>query len=293
MAPTNSMRPGDEVGFWGPPSSTINWCETNYEVNYYIAEFWNTITNLGMIIPPIYGLLNCRKLGIEARYTFSFVMNLLVGIGSWMFHMTLTFEMQLLDEIPMMWCGSYIVYCLYSSRCSSRSSNQAKIVPIILSIILCLIGTILYLSNKNPIFFQTIFAVIVTSGVILSLHHNYKYYSSLGMKLSVAAVIFTLIGFICWNVDNLYCSQVTSIREKTFRSNQGLKYLSPITQLHGWWHLFAGFATYAQILSCIQQRLLFLNVKHSLETKWNLGVFIKIENSKKENSSLKSDLHKD
>ena len=136
MAPTNSMRPGDEVGFWGPPSSTINWCETNYEVNYYIAEFWNTITNLGMIIPPIYGLLNCRKLGIEARYTFSFIMNLLVGIGSWMFHMTLTFEMQLLDEIPMMWCGSYIVYCLYSSRCSSRSSNQAKIVPIILSIIL-------------------------------------------------------------------------------------------------------------------------------------------------------------
>ena len=107
MAPTVSMRPGDTIGFWGPPSSTINWCETNYEVTHYIAEFWNTITNLGFIIPPLFGLSNCRNLGIESRYAYSFILILLVGIGSWMFHMTLTFEMQLLDEIPMMWCGSY------------------------------------------------------------------------------------------------------------------------------------------------------------------------------------------
>ena len=76
MAPTNLLRTGDKIGFWGLPSSTINWCETNYEVNHYIAEFWNTITNLGMILPSIYGMLNCRQLNIEARYTYSFILKL-------------------------------------------------------------------------------------------------------------------------------------------------------------------------------------------------------------------------
>ena len=33
MPPTPPMRPGDVVGYWGSPSSTINWCETNYEVS--------------------------------------------------------------------------------------------------------------------------------------------------------------------------------------------------------------------------------------------------------------------
>ena len=287
MAPTNAIRPGDEIGFWGPPSSTINWCETNYEVSYYVAEFWNTITNLGMIIPPVYGLINCRKLVIEPRYTYSFILLLLVGIGSWMFHMTLRFEMQLLDEIPMMWCGSYIVYCLYQSRCS-KSTTQTKIIAILLWSN-CFIGTILYLSNKNPIFFQAIFGVIVTFGILLSLHYNYNYYSPLGMKLSIAAVLFTLVGFICWNVDNLYCDQVTSLRNKILRPREGLKYLIPITQLHGWWHLFAGFATYSQILSCIQHRLIFLNIKHSLDTSWT-GVFIKVDNKK---IALTENLHEE
>ena len=273
MAPTSLLRPGDKIGFWGPPSSTINWCETNYEVNHYIAEFWNTITNLGFILPSIYGMRNCHKLNIEARYTYSFILLLLVGVGSWMFHMTLRYEMQLLDEIPMMWCGSYIVYCLYRSRCIGFT-KEARIVGFIL-VAHCTIGTLLYMANKNPIFFQTMFGLVVISGVSLSIYQNYRHYSPLGWKLSKAAVIFTIIGFLFWNLDNLYCDQLSNIRERRLREHSILTYLSPITQLHGWWHIFAGCATYAQILSCIEHRLLFLDIKHSLERKW-IGVFFKI-----------------
>ena len=38
---------------------------------------------------------------------------LITGIGSWMFHMTLLYEMQLLDELPMIWGSSYMVYVHY------------------------------------------------------------------------------------------------------------------------------------------------------------------------------------
>ena len=29
----------DDPGFWGPPTSTLDWCEANYDVTFYIAEF--------------------------------------------------------------------------------------------------------------------------------------------------------------------------------------------------------------------------------------------------------------
>ena len=59
------------------------------QVSWYIAEFWNTVTNLSMIIPPIWGIHKCLQRGLETRYLVGFLALLLVGIGSTMFHMTL------------------------------------------------------------------------------------------------------------------------------------------------------------------------------------------------------------
>ena len=42
-----------------------------------------------------------------------FAFLLLTGIGSWMFHMTLLYEMQLMDELPMVYACAVFVYCLY------------------------------------------------------------------------------------------------------------------------------------------------------------------------------------
>ncbi len=36
MAPSMEK---DFSGFWGKPTATIDWCEANYEVSHYIAEF--------------------------------------------------------------------------------------------------------------------------------------------------------------------------------------------------------------------------------------------------------------
>ena len=59
------------------------------QVSWYIAEFWNTVTNLSMIIPPLWGIYKCLQRGLETRYLVGFLALLLVGIGSTMFHMTL------------------------------------------------------------------------------------------------------------------------------------------------------------------------------------------------------------
>ena len=82
-------------------------------MTYYIAEFWNTVTNLSMIIPPLKGIYEVYRQKFESRFVLLYACLLVTGIGSWMFHMTLLFEMQLLDELPMVWGSSYMVYCLY------------------------------------------------------------------------------------------------------------------------------------------------------------------------------------
>ena len=85
-----------------------------------------------MIIPSLKGLYTVKQQNFESRYNYFFLNVLIIdcilvlyrfsilylcllltGIGSWMFHMTLLYEMQLLDELPMVWGSSYMVYSLY------------------------------------------------------------------------------------------------------------------------------------------------------------------------------------
>lgn len=100
------------LGFWGDPTSTLDFCEENYTVNFYMAEFWNTLTNVSMIVPPLVGLVASRRQGLELRYTVSYMLLLVVGIGSACFHGTLMYKMQLLDELPMLFAAVQFLYCL-------------------------------------------------------------------------------------------------------------------------------------------------------------------------------------
>lgn len=37
---TSNMAPVyDRPGYWGEPTSTLDWCEENYAVSFYVAEF--------------------------------------------------------------------------------------------------------------------------------------------------------------------------------------------------------------------------------------------------------------
>ncbi len=47
-----------------------------------------------------------------SRFVLCYLALLTIGVGSWLFHMTLLYEMQLLDEIPMVFGSAMITYSI-------------------------------------------------------------------------------------------------------------------------------------------------------------------------------------
>ncbi|XP_077862924.1 alkaline ceramidase 3-like [Saccoglossus kowalevskii] len=151
MAPTS-------VGFWGVPTSTLDWCEENYVVTSYIAEFWNTVSNLAFIIPPFLGMIQAIQDKLEIRFIIAYFSLLAVGIGSWFFHMTLLYEMQLFDELPMIWGSCIFLYCLIEAYSPPKSHNYKLGSALVLYSMLV---TLVYLEVKSPVFFQACYGMLV------------------------------------------------------------------------------------------------------------------------------------
>ena len=87
-------------------TSTIDWCETNYQITDKIAEFENSISCLVFIILPflawnLHYKKNVFEL-IENRFHILNFLYICIGVGSILFHSQLSKLGQTLDEVAMM-----------------------------------------------------------------------------------------------------------------------------------------------------------------------------------------------
>ena len=86
--------------------STVDWCEGNYQITEYIAEFWNTVSGMCLVFSGIlFYENNTSWIQKRSKYTANFcrlvALMVLVGVGTILFHSTLYYPFQLLDELPM------------------------------------------------------------------------------------------------------------------------------------------------------------------------------------------------
>jgi Ceramidase len=113
----------DNDAFWGPVTSSVDWCEVNYSVTPYAAEFFNTASSLAMAIVGMMGI--CLHPWAERRFHLAFLSTVAVGLGSVAFHGTLQKFTQALDEVPMLYSAlafAYIGICqTYNPKPSTRN----------------------------------------------------------------------------------------------------------------------------------------------------------------------------
>ncbi|XP_033761014.1 alkaline ceramidase 3-like [Pecten maximus] len=236
-------------GYWGKQTATIDWCEENYRITPYIAEFWNTITNFIFIIPTFSVLAIAITQNHENRYKWCHIGVTSVGFGSWCFHMTLLYSMQLLDELPMIYSSCFLLYCQLETTSPENHHNRPlQIFFIVISVLI----TVIYVSTKYVLFFQACYGimvismVVITVRIIMTLRHSRKLY--------IASLATYVMGVIVWILDQHLCGQL-----KVVRSDVMPRMLSPVTELHAWWHLLAGVGTYLSVFFSAHTRYLYLN----------------------------------
>lgn len=117
-------------GYWdafGTPAA-VDWCEPNYAVVPWIAEFWNTVSSVLIAAAGLFGLVRwwtCRE-HYEARFAVCFAGLAIVGVGSTLFHGTLLKLPQASDELPMVWLGLVCFYCLMTRHADTPRATRRR-----------------------------------------------------------------------------------------------------------------------------------------------------------------------
>lgn len=260
-------RAPSDTGFWGIPTSTIDWCEENYVVTHYIAEAVNTATNAAFILLAHYAWRNARKFKLEQRFVYSCYGFMLVGIGSWLFHMTLQYRFQLLDELPMIYATCIPLWSTFTWDTSKKFERSAAIAVVSGASFL----TAVYLRYKNPTIHQAAYGAMNVIIILKSTQQARRYVTdrralaNLNRTLYLGASEF-LFGWFLWNLDIHLCDMWRSWRRAV-----GIP-LGFLLEGHGWWHLFTGLAVYSYLVYLQYLRAFLLKKADEFEYVWKFGI---------------------
>lgn len=206
----------DNRGYFPNVTSSIDWCEPNYINSYYIAEFYNSFSNILFIISGIYGVLLSKKFGYEKRYWLQYAFNIIVGLGSFCFHATLQFEAQQLDESPMVFAVILLFYnMLMTDVVSSRKDNRwyaqtymQYLLPVLLISYASLFARLHYYYNWTT-FFQLHFLFWCLASFVLFIGHYIRLRKSKPTydldKLVIIYILTAVVGTLFWNLDFHFC----------------------------------------------------------------------------------------
>ncbi|KAJ3271819.1 hypothetical protein HDV01_006331 [Terramyces sp. JEL0728] len=251
------LDPLNQRGYWGNATSTLDWCEPDYAVSYYIAEFVNTLTNLNYILLGKYLsdlgfflLYSAKKVNLETREHSGTLALVVIGVGSWLFHMTLLYSTQLCDELPMIY-GTCL--CMYNVLTLYDKHSKKSIIGLISY---SLIITVIYVILRIPLLFQASYALLsLVFAVIpvrqtLQLRGKHPRDARVLLKMFCFNLSMYLLAFILWNVDNNLCDHLRAWRDTV------PWYFGMFSQMHGWWHMLTGLGCYGQIVHCRYLRCL-------------------------------------
>jgi alkaline ceramidase len=191
--------------------SDIDWCEPNYLHSEYIAEYYNTLSNLSFIIIGLLSLSYNLYYSKPIELQFIIIIYIIIGLCSFLFHSTLSFLGQITDELGIL---IILIYC-YSYY------NYYSLIRTTLLILFC-IPTLLYIPEYNPCILFIIGGTIIIrfymlisnimnelnkKDYILPININYNnnknVYNRLCKIFNYNLLLF-IISFGCWLFDK-YC----------------------------------------------------------------------------------------
>lgn len=226
--PTAAVAPA--VGAYGPRTASVDWCEPNYVYTPFVAEFFNTLSSVPIVICALAGLVVALRNGYRRRFLLPIVLMGVVGVGSMAFHGTLLFEGQALDELPMIYAVTALMYTVVEAEPSLRFGWT---LPAGL-IAYCAAFTGAYFALPDYFFY---FVVSYIGTVIFLFTWAMTLYARVGSvdgsarHLAFVAITLYASGFLfLWLPDKFYCESVQQFH------------------FHAWFHLLSTAGPWCMIV---------------------------------------------
>ncbi|KAI0199575.1 ceramidase [Astrocystis sublimbata] len=243
-------------GAWSPPTSSANFCEEDYAVTRYLAEFINTLTNLAYVFLALqYMFGGPGSRGLRApRYDFMSVSLLVLGIASFAFHATMLQNFQFGDEIAMLGLVWSMLQGLLAVR---RSSAYDRFINITLAMVFPLFA-VFYVWSGKIIYHATGFTIALAVAIARGAY--FFYWRKPGFPEAkvarwrmqgLTALVLVLVAYLLWQIDLEYCAELRAMREQL-----GLPW-AWLLEMHGWWHVLTAMsaARFMDIIREIQVEL--------------------------------------
>jgi len=226
----------DLEGYWSV-SSSIDWCERNYVVTWFIAEFWNTISAAIIFLCGAIDLHHALKMKAEMRFIIYSISVMMVGIGTATFHGSLTFIGQLGDELPMVWCMMVLWYIMIVMDKKGTTSPTLPRVLALYSIVFSIVHAVGAFHRLFQLHFVALIAVTVLFG--------YRHLGTYGKHPSLwplAWVYAAVWGGACvvWLMDQFMCAQMHALHVGPVAI--------PNPQFHALWHVLTGYCTHVGMI---------------------------------------------
>ncbi|KAL2842901.1 alkaline phytoceramidase [Aspergillus pseudoustus] len=229
--------------FWGYPTSKANFCEADYAISRYIGEFINSLSNVIYVVYGIYGLHQLRQKGNkngDPLRTLSYWGLIAVGVCSVVFHVSLKYHTQMMDDLSMHFATTPVLHRVLTVNSTHRDS---LVIGTVLGALLAFLLTFHMMTDELIVHSASFVSTVTVIGVQTIRLVNTRTQPGSISRLQMwgivrfGAVIFN-VGYWFWLADQWACGFFTKARDAI-----GLPWAF-VLELHGWWHICTGIGAY-------------------------------------------------
>ncbi|GME43488.1 alkaline phytoceramidase [Neofusicoccum parvum] len=224
---------------WFTPTSRVNFCEEDYLVTPYIAEFVNTITNTSYVIYAYYGIRRLRGNPNAALLSLPYIGLAAVGILSAAFHATLTYAGQMSDDISMIFATAFVLHRAYSF---GRPAAWTRGFGLALAAGFAVFAAYHCWTDELLVHFLLFAGMTLAVGRKTRALIRARVGAEGGKRrlsaLARVGALCAVVGYALWNVDRHLCGRLIEVRRAV---GQPWGYL---LELHGWWHVLTAIGAY-------------------------------------------------
>ena len=205
-------------------SSPVDWCEPNYTVTPYIAEFWNVLSSLYFFAVAYWGHKS-YKIAIEPKLYYIWILITLIGIGSILFHGTLSIAGQVIDEMSIL---IFIFYSFVLSTPIKKFNPTFRYIIVSIPIfIIFIFGSILFCINY-PVLSHALTIFFMPTTTLAYLKKFKPNNDSEEYRIFKVSMAWFVVALLFWVTERLFCTSI-------LQWSQGK--LGFYIQLHALWHV--------------------------------------------------------